>query len=121
MKAAQNAAHANLGAQKTQLRARRGELQVVNAHELKALRIDNLLIEQIAGKQDFVGLQITEANVVRLGIKANFVFGKTVDVLTPTNHERRAARALKRQGSNTWKHLARGNSEIGHNAELFSR
>ena len=121
MKAAQNAAHANFGAQKTQLRARRGELQVVNAHEFEALRVDNLLVEQIAGKQDFIGLQITEANVVRLGIKTNFVFRKTVDVLTPTNHERRAAGAFKRQRSNAWKHLARGNSEIRHNTELFSR
>ena len=121
MKAAQNAAHANFGAQKTQLRARRGELQVVNAHEFEALRVDDLLIEQIAGKQDFVGLQITEANVVRLGIKTNFVFRKTVDVLTPANHEWRAARAFKRQRSNAWKHLACGNSEIRHSTELFSR
>ena len=121
MKAAQNTAHANFGAQKTQLRARRGELQVVNAHEFEALRVDDLLVEQIAGKQDFVRLQITEANVVRLGIKTNFVFRKTVDVLTPTNHEWRAARAFKRQRSNAWKHLACGNSEIRHNTELFSR
>ena len=61
--AAQDAADAHLGAEKTQLVAGLGELEVVDAHDLHALRVDDLLVHQVAREQDLVGLQVAEADV----------------------------------------------------------
>ncbi len=46
--AAQDAARADLGTEQPQLVARLGELEVVDAHDLHALRVDDLLVEQVA-------------------------------------------------------------------------
>ena len=63
--AAQDAAHAHLGAEQAQLVAGLGELEVVDAHDLHALRVDDLLVQQVAGEQDLVGLQVAEADLGR--------------------------------------------------------
>ena len=55
----QQAAGTDLGTQQAQLIfARHGELDVVDAHDLHALRIDDLLIENIARQQQLGRLQI---------------------------------------------------------------
>ena len=54
---------ANLSAEKSQLVARLRELEVVDAHDLHALRVDDLLAHKIAREQDLVGLEVAEADV----------------------------------------------------------
>ena len=121
MQAAQNASHADFGAQKAQLRPGGRKLQVVYANDFQALRIDDLLVEQIARKKNLGGLEIAETNVVRLGVKTNLVFGEIFDVFAPADHERRATRPFECKRCNTRKDFARRNGEVRHRAELFTR
>lgn len=59
--AAQNAANAHFCTKKAQLRSRNGELQVVYAHNLHALRVYDLPIEQVACEEHFGRLEVAEA------------------------------------------------------------
>ena len=48
--APEQAAHACFGSEQAQALGTVGKLEVVDAHDLHALRVDNLLVEQIAGQ-----------------------------------------------------------------------
>ena len=75
-----------------------GKLQVVYAHDLQALRVDDLTVHEVACKQHLVGLQIAEADVVRFDLQGDAVVVECVDVLAPRDHERNLARAPGRPG-----------------------
>lgn len=60
---AQQTTGANFGTQQTQLIfARHGKLDVVDAHDLHALRVDNLLVEHVAREQKFGRLQVRKTD-----------------------------------------------------------
>ena len=60
---AHQTAGANFGTQQAQLIfARHGKLDVVYAHDLHALRVDNLLVEHVAGEQEFGRLQVRKTD-----------------------------------------------------------
>ena len=118
--AAKNATHSNLGAQKTQLRARHRQLKVVHSHDLKALRVNDLPVQKVAGKKNLVRLQIAEANILRRDLQRDAVFREFIDVLAPRDHERDFSRALKGHARDARKNLARGNSKVGHGAQFFT-
>ena len=82
-KAAQDAADADFGAEQAQLRSGNGELQVVYAHDLQALRVDDLAVHEVACKQHLIGLQIAEADIVRLHLQGEAVLIELIDVLAP--------------------------------------
>ena len=118
---AQDAAHAHLGTEEAQLVvAGEGELEVVHAHDLHALRVDDLAVQQVAGEQDLVGLQIAEADVVRLGVEGDPVLVERVDVLAPRDHERNLAGPLEGQAGDAREHFAGGDSEVGNGADLLA-
>ena len=121
MQAAQNTAYAHFRTQKAQLSARLRELEVVYAHDLHALRVDDLLVEQVARKQNLVRLQVAEANVVGLDGKRDAALAEFVDVFAPRDHERHAAGALESKACNSRKHLAGGDGEVGDSADFFAR
>ena len=104
--AAQDAARPHLGAQKAQLRARDGELQVVHAHDLHALRVHDLAIQKVARQQDLLGLQIAEADVVGRHGQPDAALVELLDVLAPRDHERNLARPLEGQAGDAGEHLA---------------
>ncbi|EEZ61145.1 hypothetical protein HMPREF0762_01220 [Slackia exigua ATCC 700122] len=106
MQAAQDPADADLGAEQTQLRAAGRDLQVVHANNFQALRIDDLLIEQIASEKDLSRLKIAEPDVERLGIQDHLVVGVIFDILAPTDHEWRSTRPFECKRCDTRKHLA---------------
>ena len=59
VQAAQETACAHLGAQQAQLGgARVRELEVVHAHDAHAVRVHDLLVEDVAGQEDLVRLQV---------------------------------------------------------------
>ena len=80
---AQDAARAHLCAEEPQLRAGNGQLEVVHAHDLHALRVHDLAVHQVAREQHFVGLQVAEADVVRRHGQPDAVLGELLDVLAP--------------------------------------
>ena len=82
-KAAQDAADAHLGAKQAKLGAGYGKLQVVYAHDLQALRVDDLAVHEVACKQHLIGLQIAEADIVRLHLQGEAVLIELIDVLAP--------------------------------------
>ena len=121
MHRAQQAPHAHLGSEQTQLiLARTRKLQVVYAHDLKALRIDDLLVEDIARQQQLIGLQEGEANVGIARLEMHTGFVHMVHVLTPANHERRLARSLERERRDMGEDLARSDAEVVHNTKLIA-
>ncbi len=82
---AQDAAHAHLGAQQAQLAgAGVGKLEVVDAHDAHATRVDDLLVEQVTGDEDLVGLQVGEADVGGGDGEADLV---VIEVSTYLRHE----------------------------------
>ena len=105
-KPAQDAADADLGTEKSQLVTRLGKLQVVYAHDFKALRIDDLPIHEVAREQDLIGLKIAETDVLRLDAELDALVVELVDVLAPGNHEGNFARTLEREAGYAGKHLA---------------
>ena len=117
---AQDAAHAHFGAQQAQLRARNGQLEVVDAHHFQALRIHDLTVQQVARQQNFVRLQIAEADVVRLGVEGDSVLVERVDVLAPRDHERNLAGPLEGQAGDAREHFAGGDGEVGDGADLLA-
>ena len=118
--AAQDAARPHLGAQKAQLRARDGELQVVYAHDLHALRVHDLAIQKVARQQDLLGLQIAEADVVSRHGQPDTVLVELLDVLAPRDHERNLARPLEGQAGDAGEHLAGGDGQVGDRADLLA-
>ena len=91
VQSAQDAARADLRAEKAQLGARLGELEVVDADDLHALRVDDLPVHEVACKQDLFGLQVAESNVDGVDGKRDAVFVELVDVFAPRDHERNLA------------------------------
>ena len=119
--AAQNAAYAHFSAQKAQLRARSGKLQVVYAHDLHALRVDDLAIKQVACQQNLGRLQVAEADGRAVHLQADaFFFAEAFHVFAPGNHERRFAWAQESQAGDTREHFAGLNGQIGNGADLFA-
>ena len=59
----EQAADARFGTEQAQSGGTIGKLEVVYAHDLHALGVDNLLVEQVTGKQYLGRLQIGKANV----------------------------------------------------------
>ena len=102
------------------MRAGNGKLQVVYAHDFQALRVHNLAVHKVARKQHLVGLQIAEADVVRLNLQRDAVVVEFVDVLTPRDHERDFARPLEGQAGDTRKNLARRDGKIGNGADFLT-
>ncbi len=83
MQAAQDAADADLGTEQAELVLRLGELEVVDAHDLLALGVDDLLVEQVACEQDLVGLEVGEADVWGCGVELDVVAVELLDPLAP--------------------------------------
>ena len=119
-KAAQDTARAHFGAQQAQLRARYGQLEIVDAHDFHALRIHDLTVQQVACQQNFVRLQIAEADVVSFGVEGDPVFVERVDVLAPRYHERNFAGPLESEAGDARKHFAGGNRQVGDRADLLA-
>ena len=94
-KASQDAANAHFSAEQSQLRARLRELEVVYAHDLKPLGVDDLAIHEVAREKHLVRLQVTEADVGRIDGKLDALVVELVDVLSPGNHEGHFARPLE--------------------------
>ena len=95
---AQKTADAHLGAEQAQLVfARRGQLDVVHAHDLHALRVDDLLVHDVAGEQHLVGLQIGEADVGGGHFEIHAIVIEALDIFTPRDHERGLAGPLERK------------------------
>ncbi len=94
---AQDAANADLGAEKAQLVAGLGELEVVDAHDLHALRVDDLLAHEVACEQDLVGLQVAEADLGRGHVEHDLLAVEVRHELAPRQHERRLVRADERE------------------------
>ena len=117
----QQTAGADLGTQQTQLIfARHGELDVVDTHDLHALRIDDLLIENIARQQELGRLQVRKANVGGRRIEIHARLVDTVDPFAPADHKRRLAGTTERKRRHVRKNFAGCNAKIVHNAELFA-
>ena len=74
----------------------------------------------IARKQHLVGLQIAEADVVRLNLQRDAVVVEFVDVLAPRDHERDFARPLEGQAGDTRKNLARRDGKVGNGADFLT-
>ena len=100
--------------------ARVGELEVVHAHDAHAARVDNLLVEQVARNKDLRGLQIRKAQIGRAHFERDLVLVEAVDVLAPTDHERRLAGAHEGQRGHARKDFARGDTKVRDRAERFS-
>ena len=118
---AQQTAGTNFGTQQAQLIfARHGKLDVVYAHDLHALRVDNLLVEHVARKQEFGRLQVrkTDFGCRRLKVYTRLV--DTVDPFAPADHKRRLAGPAERERRHVRKNFAGSNAKIVHNAELFA-
>ena len=79
---AQQTTGANFGTQQTQLIfARHGKLDVVYAHDLHALRVDNLLVEHVAREQEFGRLQVRKTDFGGRRLKVYTRLIDTVDHL----------------------------------------
>ena len=89
------------------MRSGNGELQVVYAHDLHALRVYDLPIEQVACEENFGGLEVAEADGGAVDFQANaLVFVEAVNIFTPRDHERRFARAQECQAGDAGEHFA---------------
>ena len=80
---AQNATNAHFGTEQAQLRTRGGKLEVIYAHDLHALRVDDLAVEQIAGEQNLIGLKVAEADASLIDFELDAIVGDVFDVLAP--------------------------------------
>lgn len=113
---------AHLGAEQAELRgAGVGELEVVHAHDAHAARIDDLFVQDVAGEQDFIRLQVGEANVGGHNPEADLIIVKGFDVLTPTDHERGLAGTGEGEARYAGEDFARSDAEIGNDAKLIAR
>ncbi len=119
-KTAKNAAHAHFSAQKTQLRARHRQLKVVHSHDLKALRVDDLLVEHVAGEQEFGRLQVRKTDFGGRRLKVYTRLVDTVDPFAPADHKRRLAGSAERERRHVRKNFAGSNTKIVDHAELFA-
>ena len=118
---AQQAASANLGTQQTQLVfARHGELDVVYAHDLHALRVDDLLVEHVAREQELGRLQVRKTDFGSRRLKVHARLVDTVDPFAPADHKRRLAGAAERKRCHVRKNFAGSNAKIVHHAEFFA-
>jgi len=95
--AAQDAARADFRTQEPELVARLGELEVVDAHDLHALRVDDLLAHEVAREQHLVGLQVAEADVGRGDVESHGVAVELAHELAPRQHERGLVGTLERE------------------------
>ena len=105
-KASQDAANAHFSAEQSQLRARLRELEVVYAHDLKPLGVDDLAIHEVAREKYLVRLQVAEADVGRIDGKLDALVVELVDVLSPGNHEGHFARPLEGEARDAGEDLA---------------
>ena len=118
---AQQTASTDLGAQQAQLVfARHGKLDVVDAHDLHALRVDNLLVEHVAGKQEFGRLQVRKTDFGGRRLKVYTRLVDTVDPFAPADHKRRLAGTAERERRHVRKNFAGSNTKIVDHAELFA-
>ena len=119
--AAQNAANAHFCTKKAQLRSGNRELQVVYAHNLHALRVYDLPIEQVARKEHFGRLKVAEADGGAVDFQANaLVFVEAVHVFTPRDHERRFARSQECQAGDAREHFAGLDGQVGYGTDFFT-
>ncbi len=118
--AAQDAAHADLGAEQAQLVAGLGELEVVDAHDLHALRVDDLLAHQVAREQDLVGLQVAEADLRARDVEHDLLAVEERDELAPREHERRLVGPEERQRRHAREDLARGDRDVVDGADFLA-
>ena len=58
-------------------------LEVVYAHDLHALRVDDLAVEQIAGEQNLIGLKVAEADAGLIDLELDAFIGDVFDILAP--------------------------------------
>ena len=117
----QEPARADLGAEQAQLVLPGGrQLDIVHAHDLKALGVDDLAVHKVAGEQHLVGLQVAEADVVGVHRQRDAVVVEGVDVLAPRDHERHAPGPLEGQARDARKDLASGNGQVGYGAESLA-
>ena len=110
----------HLGTEQAHLRAGLRELKVVHAHDLHALRVDNLLVEHVAGKQEFGRLQVRKTDFGGRRLKVYTRLVDTVDPFAPADHKRRLAGSAERERRHVRKNFAGSNAKIVHNAELFA-
>ncbi len=116
--AAQDAAGTHFGAEQAQLVARLGQLQVVDAHDLHALRVDDLLVQEVSVEQDLVGLQVAESDLGRRDVEADFLLAERVDVLAPRQHERCLVGAEERERRHAREDLPGGDRDIAYGSDL---
>ena len=113
-------ADARLGTEQAQARRTIGKLEVVDAHDLHTLRVDDLLVKQVAREQHLIRLQIRKADIRCRHVQAHAGTVIGLDVLTPRNHKRGLTRTDEGQRGNTRKDLARGDGQVTDNADLFA-
>ena len=112
---------AHLGAEQAQLGgAGVGELEVVHADDAHAAGVHDLLVEDVPGNEDLVGLQVREANLDGGHLEVDFLLVVRVHVLAPGDHEGRATRALEGKARDAREDLARGNAEVRDAADLLA-
>lgn len=118
---AQQTAGTDLGTQQAQLVfARHGKLDVVDAHDLHALRVDDLLIEHVARQQELGRLQVREANIGGRRVEIHARLVDAVDPFAPADHKRRLAGTAERERRHVRKNFAGSNAKIVDHAELFA-
>ena len=118
---AQQTAGADLGTQQAQLIfARHGKLDVVYAHDLHALCVDNLLVKHVAGKQEFGRLQVRKTDFGGRRLKVYTRLVDTVDPFAPADHKRRLAGTTERERRHVRKNFSGCNAKIVNHAELFA-
>ena len=121
VEAPQQAARAHLGTEQAQLGgARVGELEVVHAHDAHPMRVDDLLVKDVAGEKDLVRLQVREAQVRGDDLEMDLVLVVGVHVLAPADHDRRAPLAHEGQARDAGEDLARGDAKVGDRADLLA-
>ena len=117
----QQTAGTDLGTQQAQLIfARHGELDVVDAHDLHALCVDNLLVENIARQQQLGRLQVRKTDFGGRRLKVYTRLVDTVDPFAPADHKRRLAGTTERERRHVRKNFAGCNAKIVNHAELFA-
>jgi hypothetical protein len=80
---ADKAADSNLSAEKSQLVVRFRKLEVVYPDHLHALRIDDLLVEQVPVEEDLIGLEVAESKVGPRCVECDLFEIERVYVLAP--------------------------------------
>ena len=118
---AQKASGAHLGAEQAQLVVAGGrQFDVVHSHDLHALRVDDLLVHDVAREENLVGLEVGEADVGGGILEVHAVLVKALDVLAPRDHEGRLARTLEGQRGDAGEDLARGDAQVVHDTDFLA-